>query len=185
MFVMRNIKNDVKLPMKKLLLIPFIALFAVACSTDTEDLDNYANAQKTMASSASPIIGGTYATISQSCFSQLGAHPFYDATNGLNNGTLSFISEPPASAFSGSYKVRVEIEEVSDCEDLGSGTGNIKTFTTGATYTNVVANAPKVTGVKPADTFACYRWRMVFEGVGRNGAVTCTTASQWYDAPLF
>lgn len=166
--------------MKKLLLLPFFAFFAIACTTDTEDLENYtASPYKEMQVNGSATPGYTF-----SCFSGLGAHPYIDTTNGLNNSTITFISDVPAGT-TGSYKVRVEVEQLGDCEDLGSGSGNVRAFSTGATYSNIGSNPPQISGVRPADTFACYRWRMVFEGVNRSGSVTCVSCSPWYDAPLF
>lgn len=165
--------------MKKLLLLPFFAFFAIACTTDTEDLENY---------TASPYKEMQSTKFSEpntlSCFLGLGAHHYIDTTNGLNNPTITFISETPSN-IAGNYRVKVEIEELADCEDLDSGSGIVRVFSTGATYTNIGANPPQISGVRPADTFACYRWRMVFEGVNKYGAVTCVTYSPWYDAPLF
>lgn len=167
--------------MKKLLLISFLAVLSIACSTDSEDIDTANSAQRAMQLEAQ----GTQGTsMVLNCFSGLEASTFISTVNGLSNPTITFISNPPASA-TGSYKVKVEIEELGDCENLTSGTGNIRTFTTGATYSNVYNNPPQISGIKPTQIFMCYRWRMKFENVNRYGETTCTSCSPWYDAPLF
>jgi hypothetical protein len=173
-----------KLPMKKLLLIPFLALAFGACSTDTdiEELETARSAQREMPldSPQSPNNKGQFL----SCFSGLKATTFISTANGINNPTITFVSQPPASA-TGSYVVKVEMEELRDCEDLTAGSGNVRLFTTGLSYVNVFNNPPQVTGITPAQTFMCYRWRMKFEAVNRYGDVTCISSTEWYDAPLF
>jgi hypothetical protein len=166
--------------MKKLLLLPFLTFLTFACSTDNDELENYnAAPQRVMASVLTP------SQTSFGCFNNLGAHPYINTSQGLNNATITFISETPADANSGCYKVRVEIEELADCEDLSNGTGAVKTFTTNTIFYNVGSNPPQISGINRNETFACYRWRMVFEGVARSSASGCASATPWYDAPLF
>jgi len=162
--------------MKKLLLLPALALFLFSCSSDTEDF-------KALTSSSALKTAGTTPA---SCLSSLGAHIDIDLSNGFGNGTMTFVSETPAGISQECYKVKIVIEELSDCENLSSGTGNIKMFTTGQTYFNIGAIPPKVIGVLPSQTFSCYRWKMVFEGVSlRSSTPTCSTSTRWYEAPLF
>ncbi len=167
--------------MKKLLLLPIFEFIAIACTTDNEDFENETahTSYKVM-----QITGSTNSSYTLSCFSGLGAHPYIDTSVGLNNATITFISETP-SGVSGSFRVRAELEQLGDCEDLTSGTGNVKSFSTGIIYSNIGSNPPQISGIRRADTFACYRWRMVFECVNRSGAVTCVSVTPWYDAPLF
>ncbi|MES2487688.1 MAG: hypothetical protein V4581_17290 [Bacteroidota bacterium] len=170
--------------MKKLLLLPALALFLFSCSSDTEDLqamDNHSNARAMQLASQ---VTNQIPTASLSCFKNLGAHTEIDLSDGFGNGTINFIADAPSSAM-GSYKALVEIEQISDCENLEVGTGNIKTFSTGVTYNNIYSNAPVISGIAPSQTFNCYRWRMVLQGVNKTGGVSCTTTSQWYEAPLF
>jgi hypothetical protein len=162
--------------MKKLLLLPVLAFIFTACSTDTEDIIAQHSAER---------VGGGFEANFNGCFNSLGAHTEIDLSNGFGNGLINFVSEVPEGA-TGGYKVKVEIEELSDCEDLASGNGNINIFTDGYTYYSVSKNPPSVKGIDPSDTFVCYRWRMVFEGVSKLGKTeNCISTTQWYDAPLF
>jgi len=170
--------------MKKLLLLPALALFLFSCSSDTEDLqamDNHSNARvMQLGSQVTNQIPAAYL----SCFKNLGAHTEINLNDGFGNGTINFIADAP-SGVTGSYKALVEIEQISDCENLGVGTGNVKTFSTGVIYSNISANVPVIGGIAPSQTFNCYRWRMVLQEINKTGGVTCTTLSQWYEAPLF
>lgn len=164
--------------MKKFLLLPILALFSVACSSDTEELDNYENNAFRAAAQTTAGRGKV-----SPCFSKVTAYPSLELQNDvIGTGTLSFISQPGSDAGTGGYFVRVEVEQLSDCEDLNSGNGTVKVFTNGTIYYNVAANPPVVSGVSPADTFSCYRWRMVFQSTGSS---PCSVFSGWYDAPLF
>jgi hypothetical protein len=169
--------------MKKLLLLPILALFIAACSAD--------NDEPVIATEAASLgITETTEPEEQSqdiptCFdsSSLTAYTEIDMSNGFGNGTITFVGQLPA-ATTDTYKVSVEIEEISECEDLTSGTGNVRTFSAIQTYISNSNTLPAIAGVAPADTFACYRWRMVFERVHASGTVSCKASTVWYDSPL-
>ncbi|KOS07857.1 hypothetical protein AM493_18685 [Flavobacterium akiainvivens] len=171
--------------MKKLLLfVPFLSLF-VACSadTDTEELANY----KTSYSPAREMLVSEFPSdgaLNTSCVKKLSAAASLKTTNGPGTGTLTFTAQVTNSP-SGNYKARVEIQQLSDCDDFNSTTGNAVAFTNDVIYSNIGTNAPQVTGVSPSATFACYKWRLVIEGVSNSGSVTCNSKTAWYDAPLF
>ena len=168
--------------MKKLLLLPVLAFLFTACSSDmeTEDLVSAYSTEN------GNNLRAQAATTASGCFSGLTASYIIDVANGFGNGTITFISQPPADAPVGGYKVRVEVEQISDCEDLTSGNGNIRTFTDGVVRYNVGTTAPVVSGVSAAQTFPCYRWRMVFESApNASRGSYCVNVSPWYDAPLF
>jgi hypothetical protein len=172
--------------MKRILPIAFLAFFAFSCSTDTEEIEAYtARAQRQM--QEQQIAGGSQirpAGPETPCFRTLSGSASLNTTNGPGTGTLTFTAQPPANAPQGEFIVKVEIEEISDCEDLTSGNGNVAVFTNNTVYTNIATNLPKVTGVNPAETFGCYRWRIVLQSI-RTGTINCTNYTPWYDAPLF
>jgi len=170
--------------MKKLLLLPALALFLFSCSSDTEDLQAMDNHSNERAMQLGSQVTNQIPTIYLSCFKNLGAHTEIDLSGGFGNGTINFIADAPAGV-TGSFKASVQIEQISDCENLEAGTGNIKTFSTGITYSNISSNAPVVGGIAPSQIFNCYRWRMVLQEVNKTGGLSCTSMSQWYEAPLF
>jgi len=173
--------------MKRLLLLSALAFSLFSCSADSEDLAAMSGPSAQRSGIKATLVSQITANPKDmylSCFKNLAAHTEIDLSNGFGNGLINFVSEPPAG-ITGSYKVLVQVEEISDCENLASGTGNVRVFSDGLTYSGVVNNPPVVAGIAPAQTFACYRWNMVFQSINRSGGISCISSTAWYDAPLF
>lgn len=168
--------------MKKILLLLTIAMGLWACSTDNEEdfvqygynANEKTNAQENLAA------------LTVSCFTSLTANVHVDVSGGIGNPVVVFtpVVSGTVSA-TAKFRVRVEVQPLSDCDDMNSDTGTLLTFGPAGLVQNVVASPP-VVSVLPANMPLCYKWRFVFEGISsaqRNP--TCSSASIWYESPLF
>ena len=176
--------------MKKMYLLPLLALFFTACSVDdsSEILDqekiqdaDYSNT-RFAATAANETKDGKDGP-GLVCFNDLAAHISMNVSGGLNNPIINFVADVPLNvSYNTAYMVKVEVQQLADCEDFNVVTGD-PIFFGGGKYTNVVMASPTIT-VLPNELPACYKWRMTFERTGRL-VTPCKTISQWYDAPLF
>jgi|GEM_PF-1401464 len=178
--------------MNKLYILPILMLFFASCSVDdSADIVNQQNSTEATVRSVNDSIeearlGATAQAGSVSdCFKGLTSHINLDVSAGLNNPVINFISDAPAGAINPnwSFLVKLEIQQLSDCEDFSSNTGSVITISNSTVYTNVVATHPAVS-VLPAQLPACYKWRITLERTGKFAPV-CKSYSSWYDAPLF
>jgi len=178
--------------MNKLYILPILMLFFASCSVDdSADIVNQQNSTEATVLSVNDSIeearlGATAQAGSVSdCFKGLTSHINLDVSAGLNNPVINFISDAPAGTINPnwSFLVKVEIQQLSDCEDFNSNTGSVITISNSTVYTNVVATHPAVS-VLPAQLPACYKWRITLERTGKFAPV-CKSYSSWYDAPLF
>ncbi|MBY8962516.1 hypothetical protein KJK34_07100 [Flavobacterium sp. D11R37] len=163
----------------------FLALTAIflfaSCSTD----DNNAEGPRTKS-----------LLIAQPCFNSISGTFAMDFADGLGNPTLKFgatVQGLPVSTGSGTsnniYTMYLQLQPLADCEDMYSDSGAMISFSSAAfTGTSV----PTI-NLKPVNIpFMCYKWRVVISRVdaiirvgGRNNSDTCTSVSEWYDAPLY
>ena len=169
--------------MKKVLLLSIMMLGLWSCSADNEnDLEKYqtnvtekSNTDQVAAVSAS----------FPSCFTNLTGHVHVDVSNGFGNPIVVFTPIISGSMSSTArFLVRVEVEELSDCDTMSSGTGNVLSFGSSSPVQNVVASPPSV-WVAPANMPRCYRWRFVFESISSRGSQICSSYSKWSESPLF
>lgn len=161
--------------MKKLLLLPVLFVTLFSCSTD--DSVSYQDENNAVTTASAD---GIDKPISP-CIGDLTGYTIINVEGGFGNPVVEFytnstdIRKKKLSSY-------VEIETISDCEDITSGTGNVTTYNGG--IINVIPNNNIVT-LNPAQLPAeCYRWRIVLTNApGANSS--CTTATEWYEAPLF
>lgn len=162
-------------------------LFFVSCSV--EDSAELLSQQTVADSAVTPdelekIAATNQVAALSDCFTGLVAHINLDVSAGLNNPVINFIADAPVvSNPSWSYLVKVELQQLSDCEDFSSATGQPVIFANATVYTNVYANHP-VVSLKPSQLPSCYKWRISLERPGNKGSL-CKSYSPWYDAPLF
>jgi hypothetical protein len=176
--------------MKKLLLLPFMILFFSACSTDDSVLEETndaivfndaatAHSAGRMAPEAAASVG-----VDTSCF-PAGTSGSVNITGAFSSPAIEFIASIPFVPASNVYRIKLEVQELSDCEDMSSNSSFTLTFNAPTTFTNVSANSPKIT-VLPAQLPTCYRWRIFTERVYTGTKiVSCTSTTRWYDAPVF
>lgn len=168
--------------MKKILLIILVAIAVGSCSADMEGNDvQYDNSatQKTDVSESTVLA-------TRSCFINLSAQVSVNLSNGLGNPVVVFTpvisGSVPATT---TYRVRVEVQPLSDCDDMNSNKGSLLTFGPSGTVQNVIAVPPSIS-VLPGSMPLCYKWRFVFEGISASQKLPfCNSASIWYESPLF
>jgi hypothetical protein len=161
--------------MKKILLLPMLLLFAVACSTDQDEL---LTVQDTAASASTAKL----TTTTEACYSNLTAT--VTNTGSLTNPIWKFTPDIPTPV-AGTQGFQVFLEyQGTDCEDITTGTTLIFSKS-GGTFTTPNTVMPFVQAL-PSQLLPCYRWRIKINGVnGKNyTAVNCTQYTPWYDAPL-
>ncbi|MEL1243366.1 hypothetical protein AAEO56_03760 [Flavobacterium sp. DGU11] len=166
--------------MKKLLLLPVLLFFA-ACSTDDNDLNLIQESELTNAQYRT-------AAADNSCPTNVSSSVYIDVSRGIDRPYVVFSGYVQGASNNVTYKARVEIEMLSDCEDITSGNGAVTIFALPGTIQPPFFTAPTVTvagTLLPSN--ACYRWRFVVDGpgAGSKSKTGCSVASPWYDAPLF
>lgn len=173
--------------MKKIYLLPLLVLFFTACSVDdSAELLNQEIVEEVFFDSLKEEFNGSgpKEAPQNDCFNGLAAHVSMDVSGGLNNPAVNFVADVPLTVSPGlAYVVKVEVQQLADCEDFNVVTGD-PVFLGGRSYTNVAMAFPSVT-VQPNQLPVCYKWRMVFERSGRLIQTPCKALSPWYDAPLF
>ena len=186
MFVMNNkVKNTLNF-MRKLMILPML-MFFYACSTDSVDFeqDQFENALTTM-SVDSEAIPNKSATTIKPCYKGLSSHVSVDVSGGFGNPVVVFkavISSSVPSNFS--FKLKAEIQPLSDCDDMDSNSGTSALFGTNATFSAGSVN-PASVSVLPSQLPSCYKWRLVYEGYTTGFAKPdCITYTSWQEAPLF
>lgn len=176
--------------MKKLILLPLLALFVASCSTDDISSD-VQESQLVTADEAANRAGGLQNTLpvieppifENGCFNYADGEVTINLPGGLGSLPEITFHTQTYGAGSATYNVRLEIETLVDCEDLELGTGQIISPFVG-NFTNLDALSPSITlnaTDLPAD---CYRWRFRFEKKNA-GRYPCTSYTLWYDAPLY
>jgi hypothetical protein len=167
--------------MKKIILLTMTMLGMLSCSVDNEENVQYNASATEKAITEQEAELTTFGM--QSCFTSLTAD--VSVNGGLSNPTLVFTPAVTASiAFNAKFWVRVEIQPLSDCDNLNSNSGSILSFGPATTVQNVVSSPPSIS-VQPGSLPLCYKWRFVFEGVNSGGTITCNSSTKWKAAPIF
>lgn len=129
-------------------------------------------------------------TVSQPCFSSISGTFAMDLTGGLGNPTLKF-GATVQNFVSGSllnsdiaYIMYLQLQPLADCEDMNSDSGDMVSFSSQSFIGTT--NIPTI-NLKPVNIpFMCYKWRVAITRIdARRKADTCTSVSEWYDAPLY
>jgi hypothetical protein len=177
--------------MKKLILLPLLALFIASCSTDDTDLLTSQQTAESINEASHARGGKTPVTTPEiylpvtvnGCFDHADAQVFVNYPDGFGSQpSITFAAQTQGSEENSVYSVRLEVETLVDCEDLELGTGEVSVTSLGNMSLN--GNQPSITFETqnlPAD---CYRWRFVFQRAGAR-VIPCTSYTQWYDAPLY
>jgi hypothetical protein len=169
--------------MKKILMVMIMTVGLLACSADNEgDSVQYGNGvlQKTNAE------GQTEALTTTSCFTSLTGNVHLDVSNGIGNPTVVFTPVITGTVSpTARFIVRVEVQPLSNCDDMNSNTGTLLSFGPVDAVKNVGVYPP-VISVLPSSLPLCYKWRFVFESSpGTIKASYCYSTSSWYESPLF
>jgi len=169
--------------MKKIILLTLTMLGALSCTIDNEEDVQFdrSSLEKENTQSAYATMGVTY----PGCFSALTAQVSIDVSGGFGNPVVVFT---PASTgtlpFTTRLWARVEVQALSDCDLIGSGTGSILAFGPSAPIYYSNSSSP-VISVLPANLPSCYKWRYVFEGINSKGATICLNSTRWQESPIF
>lgn len=121
------------------------------------------------------------------CFKRLTGGISIDLPNGLNNPILIFSAQPGALAPpSSKYRLKVELQPLQDCEDMGTAQGPSLVYTAPVIFINISVSTPTVSLVPSQLPNTCYRWRMILEEVitGQRDP-GCRSFSPWYEEPLY
>ena len=163
------------------MLLLFIMIGTWACSTDNEEDFGVSDSNSIIKQNAVEQFSTLPPT---SCFTGLTGQVRVDVSNGLNNPVVIFTPQVTGNVSATAiFNVRVEVQALSNCDDMGSTVGGLLVFGPAGTVNNVVASPPSIS-VVPSNLPSCYKWRFVFEGNLRRNPI-CYTASQWYESPLF
>lgn len=160
--------------MKKLLLLPVIAYFFAACSTDsfddaTQDQGTVFNTEKGVAP----------------CFSVTEGYVTVNAAAGLNNPDINFSLgiTPGTYTRHKSYQLTLYLQPIADCEDMTTAIGEPLVYSSVAS--NIDTVIPTIT-LKPANLpSSCYIWKMTISAQASFSLQACSNSTPWYDAPLF
>ncbi|RZJ76245.1 MAG: hypothetical protein EOO45_02990 [Flavobacterium sp.] len=168
--------------MKKFLTLSLLALLFSACSTDDSGISQKEQDASTYGTSADGSGNAYKIANSTECFNTVTGYVYAD---GLNNPNLFFgvNASRTSKGTTSNCRVTLQIQRISDCDDMESVSGNMITYVLPGTYTGFAAPV----GISiPSSNLpsGCYKWRFITEGL-TGTSVECTTASQWYESPLF
>ncbi|RZJ75405.1 MAG: hypothetical protein EOO45_05710 [Flavobacterium sp.] len=169
--------------MKKFLTLSLLALLFTACSTDDSGISQKEqNASEYGASNDES--GNAYRVAGTTeCFNTVTGYVYAD---GLNNPNLFFgvTASRTSKGYNSTCRVTLQIQRLSDCDDMASVTGTTISYVLPGTYVNFFA-APVGISIPSSNLpSGCYKWRFVTEGLSGT-SIDCTTVSQWYESPLF
>lgn len=171
--------------MKKFFYLSALALVFASCSTDNELMNEEAVQISTIDEVAVKMMNTTTTT---SCINFLYGSHMIDVSQGINNPQVIFIADVPNGNASrpSKYTLSLEIQTLSDCEDLNSGTGSITRYSM-LNYSIPSVSDPSFTLQRSQLPSTCFRWRFVVEGfkVTSTSTTPCITESVWYEEPLF
>lgn len=169
--------------MKKIMLLPLLA-FLFSCSTDDSAV-NWQNDGVALSVYSSEREALTTSAETTACFT-FTASASVDVSNGFGNPIVVFKAILPGSVSStAKFKIKVEVQPLSNCNDMNSDTGVVQTFAGTSSVQNVVASPPTIS-VLPSQLPICYKWRFVMEGISdAKKYAICYSATEWYESPLF
>jgi len=174
--------------MKKLMILPML-MFFYACSTDSVDFeqDQQDSALTTMSVNEETRASiPDKSTLYKPCYKGFSSHVYVDVSNGFGNPVVVFQAVVPASLPSNVYfRVRAEVQPLSDCDDMDSLDGASVLFGSTALILDLASNPPGIE-VLPSQLPSCYKWRLVYEGYTTSfKKPTCISYTSWQEAPLF
>jgi len=164
--------------MKKMLLLLVLGIGLGSCTAENdESFVQYGNLQKN--------INQQTAVLPPSCFTGVAGKVHVDVSNGIGNPIVVFTPVITGTVSpTASYRVKLQVQPLADCDDMNSNTGNLLTF--GTSIVQNVNAVPPAIQVLPANMPLCYKWRFVFEGiVNYQRNPICYSESVWYESPLF
>ena len=166
-------------------MILLMLMFFYACSTDSVDIeqDQYENAFTTMSANDESIPNKSSMP---PCHKGLSSHVYVDVSSGLGNPVVVFQAVVPSSVPSNfNFRLKVEIQPLSDCDDMNSINGPSVLFGSNAIVSGGTINPPSVS-VSPSQLPSCYKWRLVYEGFTTSlTRPSCMSYTSWKEAPLF
>lgn len=172
--------------MKKFFCISALALVFASCSTDNDS--ELLQEEAVQVTTVDEVAMKMMNTTTTSCINFLYGSHIIDVSQGINNPMVVFIADVPNGNASrpSKYTLSLEIQTLSDCEDLNSGTGSITRYSM-LNYSIPSISDPGFTLSPSQLPSTCYRWRFVVEGfkVTSTSTTPCTTESVWYEEPLF
>jgi len=110
-----------------------------------------------------------------------------DVSAGIQNPKVIFTADVPnggSRASSRPYTVTLEMEQLSDCEDLSTGNGIVTRYSLYNQSIPAMLVDPVIKLSRSQLPSTCFRWRFVISGVNTNSQ-NCVTASAWDYEPLF
>lgn len=170
--------------MKKLMILPLL-MFFYACSTDSVDFEQDQNNSALMTMSADSEIIPNKIT-PKPCYKGLSSHVYVDVSGGLGNPVVVFEAVIPQGVPSNvSFRVKAEIQLLSDCDDMYSVSGPSVLLSSNTIVPAGSINPPSIS-VLPSQLPSCYKWRLVYEGFTTSLLKpTCVSYTSWQEAPLF
>jgi hypothetical protein len=171
--------------MKKIILLPFLMLFFISCSTEETGFnDAEAVVMNTGADTDNEEVKPLYAQ----CVFDVVGNVAIDASNGIDNPIIVFSGNfGQAITNLKMYSVKLEIQKIADCEDFYSDFDPVITFKYEAPIRVPQTVQPEFHFNRTQLPFECYKWRIVIEGGNPDFTLLpyCFSASQWYESPLF
>lgn len=165
--------------MKRLLLLPVLALFISSCSTDDDSLNLQTESSNTGRPASKDSVLGL------DCVESITGAVFVNYPGGFgSDAQLAFVADATGGD-AGTYMVRLEIETLSDCENIEEGNNDV-TIAAGASVSNPNSNNVTLNVAASSLPANCYRWRFNFYRKAQNRLNPgCYSYSPWYEAPLF
>ncbi|AXG72901.1 hypothetical protein DVK85_01105 [Flavobacterium arcticum] len=168
--------------MNKFYLLLATMLFFVSCSTDdtilTEE-QNILTANDTEASYQMRLGKNS----DDSCFNFVSGTLSIDMSGGLNNQVLNFgLKAIDLNKPNKPYVVEVHLQPIDDCEDLNSDIGS----PTIIALPNVITSATNIPAIEvnPSQLpSVCFKWKVVIH-TAKGYYPSCSSSSDWYDAPV-
>lgn len=171
--------------MKKILLLPLFAFLLTACSVDNEEMYT---SQESIVMNVSDTVESER-PLYPSCFTNTTGNVIIDVSNGFGNPIVVFSANVNGQFGTAkkAFTVRLEVQELSDCEDFYSDSGDVINYTLPVLVRNPAVTPPTISLNPNQLPYGCYKWRIVLESgiIGSEFNAFCQSASPWYEAPLF
>lgn len=169
--------------MKKFFYLPVLAILFASCSTDNDS--EIFQEDAVVMSTVDPSMQRM--SDIQTCISSLAGTTMVDVSGGFENPQVVFIADVANGSYVRTkYTLSLEMQLLTDCEDLTSGSGAVTRFSL-YNISLPSLNDPKITLSPSQLPSSCYRWRYVVEGskTTTSGSAPCLTVTPWYEEPLF
>lgn len=164
---------------KIVLLLPFLFVF---CNCSTDDSINSQEEDLLLLSAREREEGFiAKATTASACFTNFTATVSVDVSGGFGNPVLVFTPQPSGAVYpTEKYSAKVEIQPLSDCDDMSSNSGNVLIFSA-TRSAQIQFSSPPVIRILPSGLPQCYKWRYVSQG----HTTGCVSSSPWYETPVY